>query len=92
MEFNETSHMLESAKPEFGREAPRADIRVSVGSGAYEDKLKRTWGALPCSSSMPGESPVNDRASWKGIGEIDLERARFLLSTDELREEMLCRT
>jgi predicted nucleotidyltransferase len=29
---------------------------------------------------------------WKGLGEIDMERVRFLLSTDEMIEEMLNET
>ena len=31
-------------------------------------------------------------SSWKSVGEIDLERARYLLSTDEMLEEMLGKT
>ncbi len=47
---------------------------------------------------MPGEIPGfmrfypeegRDSISWKNVGEIDLERARYLLSTDEMMEEML---
>ncbi len=46
----------------------------------YEDKFKdieKTLGAVP---------------TWKSLGEIDLERVRFLLSTDEMIEEMLSET
>ncbi len=42
-----------------------------------EDTLKdieKTLGAVP---------------TWKSLGEIDMERVRFLLSTDEMIEEML---
>ncbi|MBU3966231.1 MAG: hypothetical protein KKG76_02480, partial [Euryarchaeota archaeon] len=30
-----------------------------------------------------------EKPSWKSLGEIDMERVRFLLSTDEMIEEML---
>jgi len=30
-----------------------------------------------------------EKPSWKSLGEIDRERIRFLLSTDEMIEEML---
>ncbi len=35
------------------------------------------------------EALVHDRSSWKMVGEIDMERARYLLNTDEMLEEML---
>ena len=38
---------------------------------------------------FPRELPVHDRSSWKSVGEIDLERVRYLLSADEMIEEML---
>jgi hypothetical protein len=38
---------------------------------------------------FPRESPIHDQSSWKSVGEIDLERIRYLLSADEMIEEML---
>jgi hypothetical protein len=33
--------------------------------------------------------PEGIRSSWKRVEEINMERARYLLSTDEMLEEML---
>jgi hypothetical protein len=38
---------------------------------------------------FPIEVLVNDWTSWRRVGEIDIERARYLLSTDKVIEEML---
>lgn len=38
---------------------------------------------------FPEEVLVNDWPSWKRVGEIDLERARYLLSMDDMFEETL---
>ncbi len=38
---------------------------------------------------FPEEVLVRDWISWKNVGEMDLERARYLLSTDDMLEEML---
>ncbi|HLB70846.1 MAG: hypothetical protein OIN88_00515 [Candidatus Methanoperedens sp.] len=63
---------------------------------AYEDTLKdieKTFGAVPGLMKLfPDEKLVHDWPSWKRMGEIDMERVRFLLSTDEMIEEMLSET
>ena len=63
---------------------------------AYEDTLKdieKTLGAVPIFMKFfPEEKLVHDWPSWKSLGEIDMERVRFLLSTDEMIEEMLGET
>jgi len=39
---------------------------------------------------MPADiSEYNIRTSWKGVGEIDIERAGYLHSTHEVLEEVL---
>ena len=66
--------------------------------GAYEDTLddiEKTWGIVPnFMKFFPEESLIEDWPSWKenNIGEIDLERARYLLSTDKVLEEMMSGT
>jgi hypothetical protein len=59
----------------------------------YEDTLKdieKTFGAVPGLMKLfPEEKLVHDWPSWKSMGEIDMERVPFLLSTDKMIEEML---
>jgi hypothetical protein len=38
---------------------------------------------------FPIEVLVHEWTSWKRVGEIDIERAGYLLSTDKVIEEML---
>lgn len=38
---------------------------------------------------FPMDVLVNEWTSWRGVGEIDIERARYLLSTDKVIEEIL---
>lgn len=63
--------------------------------GVYEETLEdieNTFGAVPgFMMFFPRESLVRDWPSWKNgnLGEIDLERARYLLSGDELLEGYL---
>jgi hypothetical protein len=62
----------------------------------YEDTLKDIEKTLGAVSSLmkffSEEKLVHDWPSWKSLGEIDMERVRFLLSTDEMIEEMLSET
>jgi hypothetical protein len=64
--------------------------------GAYEDTLEdimRTFGEVPSFMKIfTTEKLVREWSSWKSLGKIDLERARYLLSTDELVEKMLSET
>ncbi len=66
--------------------------------GQYEDTLediKKTFGRVPeFMRCFPREVLIREWPSWKrdSPGEIDLERARYLLSTDEAMEEMLDET
>ena len=66
--------------------------------GVYEDTLEdieRTFGTIPGFMRLfPRESLIHDWPSWKrdNPGELELERARFLLNENELLEEMLSKT
>ncbi|HLB72196.1 MAG: hypothetical protein OIN88_01405 [Candidatus Methanoperedens sp.] len=66
--------------------------------GAYEDTLEeimRTFGVLPSFMKVfTTEKLVREWPSWKkdNLGEIDLERAGYFLSTDEILEEILSET
>ncbi len=63
--------------------------------GVYEDTLEdieKTLRMVPSFMKVfPKELLVRDWPSWKkdSLGEIDLERASLLLSTDEMVEKML---
>ncbi len=54
--------------------------------------IKNTWGIVPSFMiAFPRVLLVNDWSSWKNdtLGEIDMERASYLLSIDDILEEML---
>jgi len=65
--------------------------------GTYEnslENLKNTWGIGPgFMKTFPGIILANGWSSGKnGVpGEIDMERASYLLSVDDMLEEMLSR-
>ncbi|MCZ7357953.1 MAG: hypothetical protein O8C66_15765 [Candidatus Methanoperedens sp.] len=65
--------------------------------GEYEETLeeiRKTFGTVPeFMRVFPGDLLVRDWPSWKKDlpGEIDLERARYMLSTDQILEDMLTR-
>ena len=82
MEYIEMSesNKLESIVQEISVEGPFANVDMGSGIlGKVPDFMKL----------FPRELPVHDRSSWKSVGEIDLERVRYLLSADEMIEEML---
>jgi len=99
------SNVLDGTVAEIDRETPFANFAVDVGNGnyiysnakkeikAYEDTLedmRKTLGIVPDFMKVfPRELLVHDLPSWKRVGEIDVERARYLLSTDEMLEDML---
>jgi hypothetical protein len=106
MELEEIS-VPEGIIQQIDYEESLADIAVDVGnedyiySGTnldvlYENTLgdiERTLGSVPDFMKIfPKEVLVHDWPSWKRVEEIDMERARYLLSTDELLEEMLGET
>ncbi len=61
--------------------------------GVYESTLKEiktAYGEIPgFMKFFPRESLVRDWSSWKKLDEMELERARYLLNTDEITYEML---
>jgi hypothetical protein len=106
MELEEIS-VPEGIIRQIDHEESLADIAVDVGNVdyiyscinldmLYENTLgdiERTLGSVPGFMKIfPKEVLVHDWPSWKRIEEIDLERASYLLSADELLEEMLGET
>jgi hypothetical protein len=52
--------------------------------------IRKTMGYNPIfMRSLPKKVLINNWSSWKIVDEINMERARYLLSTDEMVEEML---
>ncbi len=102
------SNMLDDFVQEIDSEGSFADIMVDVEKGnytysnikkemgAYEatlEDIEKTLGSVPgFMKFLPKEVLVHNWRSWKRVEEIDLERARYLLSTDEMLEEMLGKT
>jgi hypothetical protein len=92
---------------QIDHEESLADIAIDVGNAEYiyyninldvlyentlED-IERTLGSVPDFMKIfPKEVLIHDWPSWKKVEEIDMERAGYLLSTDELLEEMLGET
>ncbi len=106
MEFKEIS-VPEGIVQQINHEGSFADITVDVVNGdylypnvnldvSYEDTLEdieNTLGSVPSFMKfLPKEVLVHNWSSWKMVDEIDMERARYLLSTDEMLEEMLGKT
>ncbi len=106
MEFKEIS-VPEGIVQQIEHEGQFAGITVDVGNGdniysnvnldeLHEDTLgdiEKTMGSVPgFMKLLPREVLVHNWRSWKRAGEIDMERARYLLSTDEMLEEMLGET
>jgi hypothetical protein len=89
MEFKEIN-VPEGIVQQIDHEGSFADIAVDMGNGEYicsnvnfEELHEDT---------LEGIENSHNWSSWKGLAEIDLERARYLLSTDEMLEEMLSKT
>ena len=89
MEFKEIN-VPEGIVQQIGHEGSFADIAVDVGNGEniYSnvnlDELHE--------DTLEDIEKIHKWSSWKGLAEIDLERARYLLSTDDMLEEMLGKT
>jgi hypothetical protein len=58
----------------------------------YEDTLEdieKTLGSVPVFMKfLPKKVLIHNWSSWKRVEEINMERARYLLNTDEMLEEM----
>ncbi len=54
------------------------------------EEIEKTLGSVPVSMKLlPRKVLIHNWSSWKGIEEINRERTRYLLNTDEMFEEML---
>ncbi len=105
MEFKEIN-VPEGIVQQIDHKGPFADITVDVGKGdiypnvnldmSYEDTLgdiEMTMGSVPVFMKfLPKKVLIHNWSSWKRVEEINMERARYLLSTDEMLEEMLGET
>ena len=60
---------------------------------SYEDTLgdiDDIFGSVPnFMRFFPEEVLIRDWPLWKTVGDVDMERAAYLLSIDRIREEML---
>jgi len=75
------SNMLDSIAQEIDPYGSFSNVAVDMENGNY------TY-----SNIFSRELPVHDLSSWDNLEEIDLERARYLQSTDDLLEEILSRS
>jgi len=106
MEFKEID-VPEGIVQQIDHEGPFADIAVDVGNRdqiysninldvSYEDThedIEKIMGYVPVfMRSLPKKVLINNWSSWKMDDEINMERARYLLNTDEMLEEMLGET
>jgi hypothetical protein len=103
MKFEEIN-VPEGIVQQIDHERPFADITVDVGNvdsiypnvnfdASYENTLEdieNMLGPVPgFMKLLPKKVLIHNWSSWKRVGEIDMERARYLLNTDEMSEEML---
>ena len=103
MEFKETN-VPDGIVQQIGHEGSFAGITVDVGNGnyiysnvnldvSYEDTLEdieKTMGSVPVFMKyLPKKVLIHNWSSWKMVDEMNMERARYLLSTDEMLEETL---
>jgi hypothetical protein len=101
MEFKEIN-VPEGIVQQIDHEGPFADIAVDVGNvdifhpmsnldASYEDTLKeieKTMGSVPVfMRSLPKKVLIHNWSSWKRVDEINMERARYLLSTNDMLDE-----
>ncbi len=104
MEFKEIN-VPEGIIQQIDYEGPFADIAVDAGNrdhihpnvnidASYEDTLEeieKTMGSVPVFMRyLPKKVHIHNWSSWKMVDEINMERARYLLSTDEILEEKFC--
>jgi hypothetical protein len=98
MEFN----VPECSIQLIDHEGSFADITVDAGNSdhifsnvnidvSYEDTLEdmeKTMGYVHVFMRyLPKKVLIHNRSSWKMVDEINMERARYLLNTDEILEE-----
>ena len=74
---------------------PNADSCISTAEAVvlYEDTLddiENIFGSVPnFMKFFPKEVLIRNWPLWKMVGDLDMERASYLLSTDIILEEML---
>ncbi len=78
MEFKEIN-VPDGIIQQIDHEGPFADIAVDVGN---RNQIY----------SNPKRVLIHNWSSWNMVDEINMERARYLLSTDEILEETLGKT
>lgn len=98
MEFNVPECIVQL----IDHEGSFADITVDKGNKdhiysnvnidvSYEDTLEdmeKTMGYVPVFMRyLPKKILIHNQYSWKMVNEINMERARYLLNTDEILEE-----
>jgi len=106
MEFKEIN-VPEGIMQQIDHERSLIDITVDVVNGenihsnanldlSYADTLEdieTIMGSVPVFMNfLPKKALIHDWSSWKMVEEIDMERARYLLNTDEMLEEMTAQT
>jgi hypothetical protein len=106
MEFKEIS-IPEDIIQQIDHEGPFTGITADVGNVdyiypnvnldmTYEDTLEdieKTMGYVPVFMKFfPKKVLIHNCSSWKMVDEINMERARYLLNTNEMLDEMLSRT
>lgn len=106
MEFKEIN-VPEGIVQQINHEGAFADITVDAGNGnnihsninldmSYKDTLgdiEMTMGSVPVfMRSLPKKALIHNWSSWKMVDEMNMERARYLLNTDEMLGEMLGQT
>ncbi len=106
MEFKEIN-VPEGIVRQIDHKGPFADIIVDVRNGnniypndnldvLYENTLEdieKMLGQVPgFMKLLPKKVLIHNWSSWKMVEEINMERARYLLNTDEMLEEMLSGT
>ncbi len=106
MEFKEIS-VPEGIIQQIDQEESLTGIAVDVGNADYIYSninldvlykntlvdIERTLGSVPDFMKIfPKEVLIQDWSSWKRVDEINMERARYLLNTDEMLEEILSGT
>ena len=89
---------------ELGKNGLTKDALLNVNNGdcicpnanscvLYEDTLndiENIFGSVPnFMKFFPKEVLIRDWPLWKMVGDLDMERASYLLSTDIILEEML---
>src|SRR3989337_4370097 len=70
---------------------PNVNLDVSY-EDTFEDMEKTMGSVLVFMRSLPKKILIHNWSSWKMVDEINMERARYLLNTDEVLEQKLGQT